>query len=64
MAKKILLPIDHTDENSWKLALPAALEQAKFYDAELATRFGKRVIVEPSWWHKTQFNLNWLRHAA
>ena len=35
MAKQILLPIDHTDENSWKLALPAALEQAKFFDAEL-----------------------------
>ncbi|EEE35923.1 putative UspA [Rhodobacteraceae bacterium KLH11] len=35
MATKILLPIDHTDERSWKLALPVALEQAKFYGAEL-----------------------------
>ncbi|MEX3010685.1 universal stress protein [Hoeflea sp. TYP-13] len=35
MATKILLPIDHTDENSWKKALPVALEQAKFYGAEL-----------------------------
>ncbi|MEP3278204.1 MAG: universal stress protein [Stappiaceae bacterium] len=35
MATKILLPIDHTDDRSWKKALPMALEQAKFYDAEL-----------------------------
>ena len=35
MATKILLPIDHTDERSWKKALPLALEQAKFYGAEL-----------------------------
>ena len=35
MAKKILLPIDHTDDRSWKKALPLALEQAKFYGAEL-----------------------------
>ncbi len=35
MATKILLPIDHTDEQSWKTALPVALEQARFYGAEL-----------------------------
>ena len=35
MATKILLPIDHTDESSWKGALPMAIEQAKFYGAEL-----------------------------
>ena len=35
MATKILLPIDHTDEQSWKSALPVALDQAKFYGAEL-----------------------------
>lgn len=35
MATKILLPIDHTDENSWKKALPVALEQAGFYGAGL-----------------------------
>ena len=35
MATKILLPIDHTDERSWKSALPVAIEQAKFYRAEL-----------------------------
>lgn len=35
MATKILLPIDHTDEKSWKSALRVAREQAKFYDAEL-----------------------------
>jgi len=35
MATKILLPIDHSDELSWKSALPMALEQAKFYGAEL-----------------------------
>ena len=35
MATKILLPIDHTDDQSWKSALPMAREQAKFYDAEL-----------------------------
>ena len=35
MATKILLPIDHTDDRSWKNALPVALEQAKFYEAEL-----------------------------
>ncbi|MBT2132459.1 universal stress protein [Aliiroseovarius lamellibrachiae] len=35
MAKKILLTIDHTDDRSWKKALPYALEQAKFYGAEL-----------------------------
>lgn len=35
MATKILLTIDHTDDRSWKKALPLALEQAKFYGAEL-----------------------------
>ncbi|WP_120632710.1 universal stress protein [Ruegeria sp. EL01] len=35
MATRILLPIDHTDDRSWKKALPVALEQAKFYGAEL-----------------------------
>lgn len=35
MTTKILLPIDHTDDQSWKKALPIALEQAKFYGAEL-----------------------------
>ncbi len=35
MVTKILLPIDHTDDRSWKNALPVALEQAKFYNAEL-----------------------------
>lgn len=35
MATKILFPIDHTDDRSWKKALPLALEQAKFYAAEL-----------------------------
>ncbi|SMO88659.1 universal stress protein [Ruegeria faecimaris] len=35
MATKILLPIDHSDDRSWKQALPVALEQAKFYGAEL-----------------------------
>ena len=35
MATKILLPIDHTDERSWKAALPAALDQARFHGAEL-----------------------------
>ena len=35
MATKILLPIDHTDDRSWKKALPIALEQAKFHGAEL-----------------------------
>ncbi|WP_171173234.1 universal stress protein [Ruegeria sp. HKCCD8929] len=35
MATKILLPIDHTDDRSWKKALPVALEQAKFQGAEL-----------------------------
>ena len=35
MVKKILLPIDHNDENSWKLALPVAMEQSSFYGAEL-----------------------------
>ncbi|WIY24347.1 universal stress protein [Parasedimentitalea psychrophila] len=37
MATKILLTIDHTDDTSWKKALPIALEQAKFYGAELHT---------------------------
>ena len=37
MATKILLPIDHTDDHSWKKALPVALEQARFYGAELHT---------------------------
>ena len=37
MATKILLPIDHTDDRSWKQALPVALEQAKFYGAKLHT---------------------------
>ncbi len=35
MATKILFPIDHTDDRSWKKALPVALDQAKFYGAEL-----------------------------
>ncbi len=35
MATKILLPIDHTDDRSWKSALPMARDQAKFYGAEL-----------------------------
>ena len=36
MATKILLPIDHTDENSWKSALPAGDGSGpKFYRAEL-----------------------------
>lgn len=35
MVKKILLPIDHTDERSWKKALPVALEQARFHGADL-----------------------------
>ena len=35
MATKILLPIDHTDDRTWKKALPLAQEQAKFYGAEL-----------------------------
>jgi universal stress protein F len=35
MTTKILLPIDHTDDRSWKKALPAALEMAKLYGAEL-----------------------------
>jgi len=35
MATKILLPMDHTDDRSWKKALPIALEQARFYGAEL-----------------------------
>ncbi|QAX30670.1 universal stress protein [Leisingera sp. NJS204] len=35
MATKILLTLDHNDDRSWKKALPLALEQAKFYGAEL-----------------------------
>lgn len=35
MVTKILLPIDHTDELTWQSALPLALEQARFYGAEL-----------------------------
>ncbi|WP_166418586.1 universal stress protein [Cochlodiniinecator piscidefendens] len=35
MATKILFPVDHSDAQSWKKALPVALEQAKFYGAEL-----------------------------
>ncbi|MFW8633526.1 universal stress protein [Cribrihabitans pelagius] len=35
MATKIMLPIDHTHASSWKKALPAALEQARFHGAEL-----------------------------
>ena len=35
MTTKILLPIDHTDDQSWKQALPTALEQAKFAGATL-----------------------------
>ena len=35
MSTKILLPIDHTDDRSWKKAVPFAMEQARFYDAEL-----------------------------
>lgn len=35
MTSKILLPIDHTDDRSWKKALPFALAQAKYYEAEL-----------------------------
>ena len=40
MATKILLPIDHTDDRSWKAALPAALDQAKFYRGRTARGFG------------------------
>lgn len=36
MTKKILLPIDYADDQSWKKALPEAMEQAKFHAAELA----------------------------
>ena len=35
MAKKILLPLDHADPKTWKQALPVAMEQAKFYGADL-----------------------------
>ena len=35
MATKILLSIDHTDETSWETALPMAMDQARFYEAEL-----------------------------
>jgi len=35
MTTKILLPIDYTDDQSWKQALPVALDQAKFYGASL-----------------------------
>ncbi|WP_281926726.1 universal stress protein [Roseibium album] len=35
MTTKILLPIDHTDDRSWKKALPTAMEMAKLYGAEL-----------------------------
>ncbi len=35
MTNKILLPIDHTDEQSWAKALSVALQQAKFYGADL-----------------------------
>lgn len=35
MATKIMLPIDQTDDRSWKKALPVALAQAKFHGAEL-----------------------------
>jgi universal stress protein F len=36
MYKKILLPIDHADEATWKTALPAALEEARLHGAELS----------------------------
>lgn len=35
MIRKILLPLDHTDPRSWEKGLPVALEQARFYGAEL-----------------------------
>ncbi len=35
MIRKILLPLDHTDPRSWKKGLPVALDQARFYNAEL-----------------------------
>ncbi len=35
MYKKILLPIDHTDANSWEKALPLAREEAAHHGAEL-----------------------------
>ncbi len=35
MYKKILLPIDHTEESSWRAALPAAVEQAQNQGAAL-----------------------------
>lgn len=35
MSKKILVPIDHTDESSWRGALPEALEQAGHSGAQL-----------------------------
>jgi universal stress protein F len=36
MYKKILIAIDYADEESWKKALPVALEEAKHYGAELS----------------------------
>lgn len=35
MVSKILLPIDYTDERSWRTALPIALEHAKLHFAKL-----------------------------
>lgn len=35
MIRKILLPLDHADLRSWQKGLPVALEQARFYGAEL-----------------------------
>ena len=36
MYKKILIPIDYADEDSWQIALPVALEEAKHHGAELS----------------------------
>lgn len=36
MYKKILLPIDHGDEATWKDALPVALEEARLHGASLS----------------------------
>ena len=36
MFKKILLPIDHTDRQSWEKALPLAREEAKLHGAALS----------------------------
>jgi universal stress protein F len=36
MYKKILISIDYADEESWRRALPVALEEAKYHGAELS----------------------------